>query len=141
MVAQISNTAGSDDIGIQDLERRVCTNLKSFRQACGLSQKELAEKLNVSFQQVQKYENAINRISAGKLFELSKIFNIPVELFFSESPSEDFMHLVLRSAKPENKREWKAESDDETEILEKLKLLSDNRKKMTLKFINKISGL
>ena len=86
---------------IQDLEQRVCQNLKCFRQACGLSQKELAEKLNVSFQQVQKYENAVNRISAGKLFELSNIFDIPVGVFFSENPADDLMQYILQRGQKE----------------------------------------
>lgn len=40
----------------------------------GMSQKDLAEKLGISFQQVQKYECAANRISAARLYEISRIF-------------------------------------------------------------------
>ena len=48
-----------------------------------LVQKELAkEVLNVTFQQIQKYEKGVNRLCALKLYKLSKFFGIPMEYFF-----------------------------------------------------------
>jgi hypothetical protein len=45
----------------------------------------VAEALGVSFQQVQKYEKGINRISAGTLHELWRLFDTPVQFFFDGS--------------------------------------------------------
>ena len=50
----------------------------------GLSQTELANRIDLTFQQLQKYEHGMNRISASKLWELSQILNAPVQWFFME---------------------------------------------------------
>jgi len=47
-----------------------------------LSQEKLGEALNLTFQQVQKYERGANRISASRLHELSRILDVPVQFFF-----------------------------------------------------------
>lgn len=52
------------------------------RKQMGLSQERLAEGLGLTFQQVQKYERGSNRISASKLFEISKLLEVPVAYFF-----------------------------------------------------------
>ncbi len=124
---------------IPDIEQRVCENLKRFRKSCGLSQKELAEKLDVSFQQVQKYENGINRISAGKLHELSNIFDLPISIFFSENPADDLMSLTLKQSQKNMDDVCSPKDDFDIQILAKLKLLSSSKKKMVLKFMSKIS--
>ncbi len=48
----------------------------------GYSQEKLANALGLTFQQIQKYERGANRISASKLYELSRILNVPVTYFF-----------------------------------------------------------
>jgi transcriptional regulator with XRE-family HTH domain len=48
----------------------------------GLSQQGLAEKVGISFQQVQKYEKGLNRISASKLHQIADVLNAPVHFFF-----------------------------------------------------------
>lgn len=57
--------------------------LKQLRKLRGLSQSEVAGKLDVSFQQIQKYEVGANRIAASRLFELSKILGVPASHFFA----------------------------------------------------------
>ncbi len=47
-----------------------------------MSQSELASQLGVTFQQVQKYEKGQNRIGAGRLFEIARIFNVQIQAFF-----------------------------------------------------------
>jgi transcriptional regulator with XRE-family HTH domain len=49
-----------------------------------MSQKSVANALGISFQQVQKYEKGANRISASKLFEASRLLNVPIHAFFDE---------------------------------------------------------
>ncbi len=48
----------------------------------GQSQTNLADRLGLSFQQVQKYENGANRISASKLFDISRILGVTPDYFF-----------------------------------------------------------
>lgn len=56
--------------------------LKQIRALRRMSQTELAQKLNLNFQQIQKYEIASNRIAASRLYALSEIFNVPPSYFF-----------------------------------------------------------
>ena len=56
------------------------------RTMMGLSQKDLAKICGVTFQQIQKYESAGNRISASRLFELSTALQTPVSFFFNGLP-------------------------------------------------------
>ncbi len=48
----------------------------------GMSQTAVAEKLGLTFQQLQKYEKGLNRISASRLYELAQIFDVPVAYFY-----------------------------------------------------------
>ena len=56
--------------------------LKQIRTARRMSQSDLGEKLDLSFQQIQKYEAGSNRISASRLFELGQALNVEVADFF-----------------------------------------------------------
>ncbi len=62
---------------------RLCRTLK------GLSQQKLAQALGLTFQQVQKYERGANRIGASRLFELSRILDVPPSFFFDGAPEEN----------------------------------------------------
>jgi len=48
----------------------------------GMSQERLGELLGLTFQQVQKYEKGVNRIGAGRLFEVSRILGVPIDYFY-----------------------------------------------------------
>ena len=54
----------------------------------GYSQEKLANALGLTFQQIQKYERGANRISASKLYELSRILSVPVTYFFEGVEAE-----------------------------------------------------
>ena len=58
--------------------------LKELRTMHRMSQSDVAGKLGLSFQQIQKYETGSNRISASRLYELSNILSVCVSDFFSE---------------------------------------------------------
>lgn len=66
------------------VDQQVGLSIKNRRQQRGVTQQELARALGISYQQVQKYENGTNRISAGRLYILAKALNITVGDFFSE---------------------------------------------------------
>ena len=53
----------------------------------GMSQERLGELLGLTFQQVQKYEKGINRIGAGRLFEVAGILGVPVSFFYEDVDS------------------------------------------------------
>jgi transcriptional regulator with XRE-family HTH domain len=53
------------------LDQHIAERIRQGRQAVHLTQEYIAHKLGISFQQVQKYEKGANRISAGRLYQLS----------------------------------------------------------------------
>lgn len=74
------------------------------RKLMGLSQQALADKIGVSFQQVQKYEKGSNRISAGKLEHIAAALDVPIEFFFKVRKAETGTHnnIVCMLNDPEN---------------------------------------
>lgn len=63
----------------------VGSQVRQRRALLGLSQEKLAELMGITFQQIQKYENGANRISASRLFDLSKALDIDVGFFFENA--------------------------------------------------------
>src|SRR6476661_10286301 len=64
------------------IDRHIASRLRSRRLEVGITQKQLAHAVGVTFQQFQKYERAINRLSAGALYRLALALQIPVQYFF-----------------------------------------------------------
>jgi transcriptional regulator with XRE-family HTH domain len=63
----------------------VGSRVRYRRMIIGMSQEKLGEKMNLTFQQIQKYEKGTNRIGASRLFQLSKILEVPVGYFFEDA--------------------------------------------------------
>jgi transcriptional regulator with XRE-family HTH domain len=66
----------------QDIDRHVGARVRERRIMLGLTQQQLADLIGVTYQQAHKYERAINRVSAGRLFEIAHVLNVPVSYFF-----------------------------------------------------------
>ena len=73
----MSNPKKPDPVDVEVGHRIRIQRLQS-----GLSQMSLAEKLGVTFQQVQKYEKGVNRVGAGRLTKIAKVLGVPVTSFF-----------------------------------------------------------
>ncbi|MGC6517242.1 MAG: helix-turn-helix domain-containing protein [Candidatus Puniceispirillaceae bacterium] len=54
------------------------------RTLLGMSQEQLGTALNITFQQVQKYERGTNRVSASRLWDISQIIDVPISYFFED---------------------------------------------------------
>jgi transcriptional regulator with XRE-family HTH domain len=63
----------------------VGSRVRYRRMIIGMSQEKLGEKMNLTFQQIQKYEKGTNRIGASRLFQLSRILDVPVGYFFEDA--------------------------------------------------------
>ncbi len=72
--------------GATDLDRHLGARLRRYRELSGLSQTELGNRLGLTFQQIQKYENGANRVSAARLFLIANILGVAVGEFFSGAP-------------------------------------------------------
>ena len=102
MTSDASNERKPNPIDIH-----VGSRVRMRRKLMGVSQEKLAEALGLTFQQVQKYERGVNRVSASKLFETSRFLGVEVSYFFdglagrdpasgfAESESERYTHEFL----------------------------------------------
>lgn len=70
------------------IDRHVGNRLRMQRILSNMSQEKLGEALGITFQQVQKYEKGINRISASRLQQISRILNVPPSFFFQNAPDK-----------------------------------------------------
>lgn len=70
------------DIGPNPIDRHVGLRIRMRRRELGISQERLAESIGLTFQQVQKYERAANRVSASKLWEVARALNTSVSFFY-----------------------------------------------------------
>lgn len=66
------------------VDSAVGARIRNLRLRKGLSQTDVGKQVGVTFQQVQKYENGSNRVSAGRLAQLSKLFGVTISAFYSE---------------------------------------------------------
>ncbi|HVB15823.1 MAG TPA: helix-turn-helix transcriptional regulator [Stellaceae bacterium] len=82
-----STAAIDDHVGGRIRERRVML---------GLTQQQLADMIGVTYQQAHKYERGINRVSAGRLFEIARVLNAPITYFYDgigeEAPRQAAPH-------------------------------------------------
>jgi transcriptional regulator with XRE-family HTH domain len=74
-----------DDDAVQGpnpVDRHVGLRIRMRRKELGMSQERLADAIGLTFQQVQKYERAANRVSASKLWEMSRALSTSISYFF-----------------------------------------------------------
>ena len=65
----------------------VGARLRVRRTLMGMSQTALGDAIGLTFQQMQKYERGANRISASRLFDLSRLLDVPIQHFFDDMPA------------------------------------------------------
>ena len=70
------------------IDKHVGSRVRMRRMMLGMSQEKLGERLALTFQQVQKYERGVNRIGASRLFDLSRVLDVPIGFFFDDMPPE-----------------------------------------------------
>lgn len=68
------------------IDTHVGSRVRLRRMILGMSQEKLAEKLGLTFQQVQKYEKGINRIGASRLYDLAQVLGVAVQFFYEDAP-------------------------------------------------------
>ncbi len=73
----------SNDASIGPIDVHVGARICARRKLLQLSQKQMAEKLGITFQQVQKYEKGVNRIGAGRLYTIAVILGVDIDYFYS----------------------------------------------------------
>ncbi|MBE6461449.1 MAG: helix-turn-helix domain-containing protein [Alphaproteobacteria bacterium] len=126
------------------IDEHIGQRMQLRRSMMGLSQKDLAKLCGVTFQQIQKYETAGNRIAASRLFELSVALQTPVSFFFAGLPG----HM---EREPRNGHWPKVHVGDQTPFdplakNESLRLLmaywklpADNQRDLIMKMVNALN--
>lgn len=74
--------------GPNPVDVHVGSRVRLRRTLLGMSQEKLGEAIGLTFQQVQKYERGANRVGASRLFDLSRVLDVPVGFFFEEMPDD-----------------------------------------------------
>lgn len=109
-----------------EVDVHVGKRLKQIRTLRRMSQTDVAKRLDLSFQQIQKYEIGSNRVAASRLFELSRIFDVPTSYFFEGLAEND----------PVQRR------DNGLDIVNALASIEDEKiKTRIVTFIEDVSGL
>jgi transcriptional regulator with XRE-family HTH domain len=91
------------------IDLHVGARLRQRRRLLGMTQQKLAESVKIRFQQIQKYESGANRISASRLWALSKALEVPVAYFFeglddrANAPAQTNGHHVAPADAFQNK--------------------------------------
>jgi len=80
----------------EDFNKHLGNKLKLRRLALGLTQTKVAKAINVTFQQIQKYEKGTNGVSSIRLLQLANYLKVPVNYFF-----EDFSEYLINLEKPQ----------------------------------------
>jgi transcriptional regulator with XRE-family HTH domain len=75
-----------------DMDRHVGIRIRERRIMMGMSQQQLARMIGVTYQQAHKYERGLNRISAGRLFEIAQVLAVPPSWFFEGLAEQGDVH-------------------------------------------------
>jgi len=113
--------------GIMSLElnQHLGKQLRARRSALGLTQTQVARAINVTFQQIQKYEKGTNGVSSSRLLQLANFLKVPVKYFFEEF--KDFQNLDSQ-ANSNNSLETFVTKLTEVEKEKLLSILHSNKK-------------
>ncbi|CUH07359.1 transcriptional repressor DicA [Jannaschia seosinensis] len=80
------------------VDAHVGKRIRHRRWMVGMTQQQLAERVGIKFQQIQKYETGMNRVSASRLFEIAQAMEVPVGHFFEgcagDAPPEEAQDIL-----------------------------------------------
>lgn len=110
------------------IDKHVGRQLRWRRKQLNLSQEALAERLGVTFQQVQKYERGANRVSAGRLYELARALDTTITYFFNGAEVVDRALSRRRLAEDEEGGDFAAVIDtDSVDLVIAFRSITDPR--------------
>ncbi|MDU8910474.1 helix-turn-helix transcriptional regulator [Aestuariicoccus sp. MJ-SS9] len=113
------------------IDALVGRRIKQRRQALRMTQSDLAEQIDVRFQQIQKYESGQNRVAASRLWLIARVLEVPVTFFFEQDDDAD----SLCSARFDGRS-----GSRHRDVVELVDTLSDNQKKALVSFLRSLSN-
>ena len=120
-----SGKASQQNIVDQYVGRR----LKLLRRQKHISQKALAERLGITFQQIQKYEKGLNRLPAGRMLAICLVLDI--------TPNDLFHDLLMKEFPVKNPQEY---TDQEMELIEALRRLAPPLKSQVRQIVGTLAS-
>ena len=111
-----------------EFNRHLGSQLRMRRLALGLTQTKVAQAINVTFQQIQKYEKGTNGISSLRIMQLANFLKVPVVYFFEDYPA-------YSSAQPENAGNVSSEDFNYSFLAKLFSSLSDQQKNKILQVL------
>ena len=119
----------------ENFNKHLGSKLKLRRLALGLTQTKVAKAINVTFQQIQKYEKGINGVSSVRLLQLASYLKVPINYFFEnypgylnnlDKPAGDFMSVnynflvkIFSELTQEQKNKFNNLASNETNLINK----------------------
>ncbi len=79
------------------IDIHVGSRVRLRRTLLGMSQEKLGEAIGLTFQQVQKYERGANRIGSSRLYDLSRVLDVPIGFFFEDIPAATANRSLTRT--------------------------------------------
>ena len=127
-MAQVKAENRRDDPNYQitnnnPIDVHVGRRVRLRRTLLGMSQEQLGDALNITFQQVQKYERGSNRISASRLWDIGQILDVPVSFFFDDISDDTAAHSPRRMKAGGAKDEYEENPADPMARRETLELV------------------
>jgi transcriptional regulator with XRE-family HTH domain len=89
-IQELSDNEDGKRRGPHPIDLHVGERIRLRRKILKMSQSQLAERIGITFQQVQKYEKGTNRVGAGRLYDIASILGVDVSFFFHELKSSDY---------------------------------------------------
>ena len=88
LASKITNRGVGGRSRALDVDRYVSLRIRQRRIMLGLTQQQMAELIGVTYQQAHKYETGINRISAGRLYQIARALGVDISYFFEDVDPE-----------------------------------------------------
>ncbi|WP_375608441.1 MULTISPECIES: helix-turn-helix domain-containing protein [unclassified Bartonella] len=123
-----SRPAGGFKMQTRDLDNDIFIGkkIRLRRKMLKMSQKTLGQHLDVTFQQIQKYENGLNRVSAGRLKRISDILDVPIAFFYAD---------IITKQQPPYLHDEIASSTEEYLLLKRFRVLTSIKQKAILQLL------
>lgn len=92
----------------KDLNIQIGKRIRKQRKIRNKSQTDLGQAIGITFQQIQKYENGVNRVSAATLYSIAKVLGVPITYFYGDVPdiieTQELEYIVTRFNKLSNEK-------------------------------------
>ncbi|WP_142416014.1 helix-turn-helix domain-containing protein [Bartonella massiliensis] len=113
----------------QNLNIDLCVGkkIRLRRKMLKMSQTTLGNALGISFQQIQKYENGLNRVSAGRLMEIADILHVPIAFFYAD---------IIKKQQPPYHHDEIISDTEEYLLLKRFRTLTAIKRKAILQLLS-----